>query len=158
MGGIALLLFFGAGCSVVPSDNGLQEGNMDSQSQGDGITQDDQIDSETTMNNDQENTGANWEETIVKELQVAFAQKYNKPMEQIQVEIGLAKENKFVRGEVKIGNSESPLGFEGGIFYAVRDSINGNWIIVHDGNGIIPCEPLELADFPQSMMGGCVRE
>jgi len=147
--GVIASLLLGAACAPIPYEGRGQDGATPADNNT-GVIQ------ENTDNTNDNNTDERT--TLQDELRQAFAQKYNKPIGQIQVEIGLAKENKFVRGDVKIGNAESPLGFEGGIFYAVRDSVNGNWIIVHDGNGTIPCEPLELADFPESMMGGCVRE
>ncbi len=45
----------------------------------------------------------------------------------------------------------------GGYFFAIKD--NGEWIIVADGNGIIPCPALEkYPDYPKTLIPECWDE
>jgi len=138
------LLLLGTACTEIPYDASDRDVDHDTSTQQ-------EVESE-------EVTDQSWEDTIDSELQIVFARKYDKRVDDVTVHIGLAKENKFVRGEMTMKNLDTPEGIEGGIFYAVRHSSSGEWIIVHDGNGVIPCEPLELYDFPLHMMGNCVNE
>ena len=157
---MALVLLLGAGCTEAPverDDVGMVEDIADSHEDVDLEQPSEDMETDPDLSTPGE-AEVNWEDTIEGELQEALAEKYGKTIDQITVKIGLAKENKFVRGEVGIENPDAPAGVEGGIFYAVRHAISGDWVIVHDGNGVIPCEPLELADFPADMMGGCVNE
>ncbi|MFA6426919.1 MAG: hypothetical protein WCW16_00525 [Candidatus Magasanikbacteria bacterium] len=150
VGGIALLtVLLGAACNPVPYDTA-----------NDGSNTTQQLDTNSEQNNTQDSNISAPDErtTLENELRQAFAQKYTRAVEEIRIEIGLARDDKFVRGEVGFINPGETTVGGGGIFFAVRNSITGSWTIVHDGNGVIPCEPLELADFPRDMMGGCYTE
>lgn len=85
------------------------------------------------------------EESIKK----AFAKKYNKKTDEINVDIS-KKDSTHIWGSVKFSGEMS-----GGWFLAFKDALN-NWIIVQDGNGTISCETVAPYNFPVSMVSGCV--
>ena len=143
-GFLMALLLLGTACTEIPYDT--SDSDRDYSTSTEQETESEELDD------------LSWEDTIESELQIAFARKYDNRVDDVTIHVGLAKENKFVRGEMTMKNLDTASGIEGGIFYAVRHSSSGEWIIVHDGNGVIPCEPLELYDFPLHMMGQCVNE
>src|SRR3989339_95377 len=154
IGGIFVLVFLlGAACNPVPYETGNNNGGAASRENS--VGQPEMSDTSSTALDTTSTSRTSERATLENELRQAFVLKYGRPSDGVRIEIGLARDNTFVRGQVGFINpDESEVG-EGGIFFSVRDSITGEWIIVHDGNGTIPCEPLELADFPRDMMGDC---
>ncbi|MDD5289915.1 MAG: hypothetical protein PHT40_01780 [Patescibacteria group bacterium] len=97
-----------------------------------------------------------WEEVcdekLTNDLRQAFADKYQKKIEDIKVTVSLATET-HARGGVKFGTGEA---VEGGNFLAAK--VNDAWQIVFDGNGNIACALLRQYNFPANMMEDCAEE
>lgn len=89
-------------------------------------------------------------EESIKEL---FAGKYNKKVSAVSLDITKETED-YARGSVTFLD-EGPLGI-GGIFLATK--IDGEWMLVFDGNGSFSCEMLRDYNFPEDMMEGCAEE
>lgn len=81
-------------------------------------------------------------------LKDLFAKKYPKYAETISVKVE-KEQGDFARGTVSF-----EAGKPGGIFLATK--INGEWQIVHDGNGQIPCS-LSTYKFPADMLADCAK-
>ncbi|MBD3282489.1 MAG: hypothetical protein GF387_02670, partial [Candidatus Portnoybacteria bacterium] len=84
---------------------------------------------------------------LIKKL---FAEKYNKKMSEISLSIEEEAEN-HVRGSIRFESNSGA----GGIFLAAK--VNGEWRLVFDGNGAIPCEELERYNFPEKMKEDCAE-
>lgn len=82
-------------------------------------------------------------------IKKAFAQKYNKTVDQVEVNIS-KKDETHAWGNVKFSGEMA-----GGWFLAFKKSTN-EWIIVQDGNGTISCETIEPYNFPTDMASECV--
>ncbi|MBU0668068.1 hypothetical protein KJ835_02995 [Patescibacteria group bacterium] len=88
------------------------------------------------------------EESTSNVLQKLFAEKYPQYAEDVSVIIEQEAAN-HARGSVNF-----KIGEPGGIFLAVKT--DGEWQIVHDGNGIIPCD-LNKYGFPAKMLSDCAK-
>jgi hypothetical protein len=91
-----------------------------------------------------------WEEVCditqdEQRIKQAFADKYNKPMTEIYVQISQDDGN-YSKGSVKFGHGG--VG-EGGYFVAYKK--DGAWKIAADGNGEVSCRYLAYYGFPASM-------
>jgi hypothetical protein len=82
---------------------------------------------------------------LIKE---AFAQKYNRPVSEINVTVS-KNDGTHAHGGVSFAGEMG-----GGWFLAYKES-NG-WIIVQDGNGTISCEAIAPYNFPADMAPECV--
>lgn len=88
------------------------------------------------------------EVSLTEIIQQLFYEKYPKYAETISVKVTQETEN-HARGSI----SFEP-GAAGGNFLAAK--IDGNWQIVFDGNGQIPCS-LSQYDFPGEMLADCAE-
>lgn len=88
--------------------------------------------------------------TAVEVLKVLFAQKYNKPADQVILSIS-QQTNNHVRGTVQFSGEMS-----GAMFLAARE--NNIWKIVFDGNGVYTCQAVEPYNFPAAMVEDCYEE
>jgi len=88
-------------------------------------------------------------EEAVKKL---LAEKYNKKMAEVTINISQETEN-----HVKGGVVFQPGGPENsGMFLAAKE--NGSWKLVHDGQGAIPCSAIEPYTFPVDTVIECYDE
>lgn len=83
-------------------------------------------------------------------LKQAFGDKYDRPASDANVSIS-EKDGNYVKGGVGF---EGEMG--GGWFLAYFE--NGEYTIVADGNGTVPCTPVERYNFPTDMVPECYRE
>lgn len=86
-------------------------------------------------------------------IKKAFAQKYDKPIADVEVTIGKKEEFpmkglNYASGSVKFAGEMG-----GGWWLAVQEG--QIWKIVADGNGTVPCEAIEPYDFPKDMVPEC---
>jgi hypothetical protein len=81
-------------------------------------------------------------------IQKLFAEKYPTYADTVSVKISSETES-HARGSVSFA-----VGEPGGLFLAAK--IDGNWKIVHDGNGQIPCT-LSAYGFPAEMLIDCAK-
>ena len=81
------------------------------------------------------------------QLKQAFAQKYSKPAADVSLEIN-KNDGTHAQGVVKFNGEVG-----GGWFLGYNN--NGNWIIVADGNGTVPCAAIKPYNFPTSMVPEC---
>jgi len=88
------------------------------------------------------------ENSTSETLKKLFVEKYPKYSQTISVKINKETEN-HARGSVSMVSGQP-----GGIFLAVKT--NGEWQIVHDGNGEIPCD-LSNFGFPENMLSDCEK-
>lgn len=86
------------------------------------------------------------EEEVIKNL---FVEKYDKDISEVEITIE-KEEGNYIAGSVVFG--EGGPG-EGGHFLAKKES---EWVLVYDGNGLIPCEGLD--GFSSSMVPECYDE
>jgi len=84
------------------------------------------------------------DEELIRE---AFAVKYNKNIEDVNLTISKKTATHAVGGV----NFEGEMG--GGWFLAAKTG--GEWVIAADGNGTIPCGPVEQYNFPVDMAAEC---
>lgn len=80
----------------------------------------------------------------------AFAEKYIKPIEEVNITIN-QKAEPFARGGVAF------TGEMGGAMWLAYKEGN-DWLIVFDGQGTIPCSAIEPYDFPIEMASECWDE
>lgn len=85
---------------------------------------------------------------VSETLRQLFAGKYPEYAETVSVRINQEAPD-YIRGSVSFEE-----GAPGGIFFAVKQ--DGNWKIVHDGNGQIPCTLAEDG-FPADMLTDCAK-
>jgi len=91
-------------------------------------------------------------EISAKELIIkAFAKKYNKKIDEVNVNIS-KQDSTHIWGSVSFSGE-----IGGGWFLSYKESLN-NWIIVQDGNGSISCETIAPYKFPVSMVSECVDQ
>ena len=83
---------------------------------------------------------------VAKEIKNQFIKKYPKYAQTISVDIKKETEN-YARGYIGF-----EIGSPGGIFLATK--IDGQWQIIFDGNGQIPCS-LSTYGFPNEMLADC---
>ncbi len=94
------------------------------------------------------------EPVIVEDLiKKVFAEKYSKKISAVSLNISKETEN-YARGGVTFLD-EGFLGI-GGLFLATK--INGEWMLVFDGNGSFSCDMLRDYNFPEDMMEGCAED
>lgn len=85
------------------------------------------------------------------EVKKAFAEKYDKDVETISIEVTHELEN-HIRGIVKFGE----LIGDGGMFLAAK--VEGKWVIVVDGQGAYTCNEVEPYNFPADMIEDCYTQ
>ena len=83
-------------------------------------------------------------------IKAAMAQKYDRPVSEVNMEIG-KYEPSFAQGTVSFGDEMS-----GGWFLAAE--VGGKWVIVDDGNGTISCDIIEPYNFPITIVAECWDE
>jgi len=83
------------------------------------------------------------------QIKNAFAKKYGKKNDDIDLNLS-QNDGTYANGTVNF-----KLSMEGGIFLAANAS--GEWLIVFDGNGTIPCNALGPYNFPKSMVPECLN-
>lgn len=90
------------------------------------------------------------EEDIIVALKELFAEKYDKEVEDMTVTIS-ELEGDYLVGGVK---------FEGEVAgaHVLAAKVDGEWTLVFDGNGTIPCEGVDAVDFPASLVAECWDE
>ncbi|MBZ9572273.1 hypothetical protein KJA15_03010 [Patescibacteria group bacterium] len=85
-------------------------------------------------------------------IQKLFAEKYNKKMAEITINI-----NQETEGHLRGGVVFQPGGPENsGMFLAAK--VDGDWELVHDGQGAILCSAIEPYNFPVDMVIECFDE
>lgn len=82
-----------------------------------------------------------------KLIQQEFSKKYSKPVENVNLTINRRVGN-FAQGGVTFEGEYGGAGW-----LAVKE--DGNWIIVFDGNGAIPCADVAPYNFPAEFIPGC---
>lgn len=88
--------------------------------------------------------------SALEQIKEAFAEKYNKPIEDVDVNIS---EN---TGTHAIGGVRFAGEMGGAMWLAYN---NGEeWIITYDGHGTIPCSAVDPYDFPADMVPECWDE
>ncbi|OGC51677.1 hypothetical protein A2982_03325 [candidate division WWE3 bacterium RIFCSPLOWO2_01_FULL_39_13] len=80
-------------------------------------------------------------------IALIFSQKYNKPIEEVNVEVS-ENTGEFAKGVISF---EGEMG--GGSFLATKT--DDTWKIVADGNGVIMCDLIEPYNFPVSVVPEC---
>ena len=88
------------------------------------------------------------EKPIIDQLKQAFATKYSKPIGDVQLTVN-KNTGTHATGGVKFSGEIS------GAMWLAYKSDEG-WIIVHDGQGTIPCETIAPYDFPSDMVPECI--
>lgn len=84
-----------------------------------------------------------------EQIKQVFADKYNKKLSQISIDIKQETEN-HVRGQVTF----EPGGpGETGLFLATK--VQDHWELVFDGTGVISCEKASKYNFPENMVEDC---
>lgn len=86
--------------------------------------------------------------SINDQLTTFFTNKFNKPEADIILTVSKNTGN-HASGGIKFQGEIS-----GGMWLAYKDA-SGNWIVVFDGNGTIPCEAVEPHNFPTTMVPEC---
>ncbi|MFZ2664094.1 MAG: hypothetical protein WAX66_01925 [Patescibacteria group bacterium] len=87
------------------------------------------------------------EEEIKTELKKLFAVKYDKEIEDVNVTVSQRKGN-YIVGGVKFAGEMA-----GG--YLLGAKVNGEWKIIFDGNGTIPCSSVDEVSFPSDLVTEC---
>jgi len=87
------------------------------------------------------------EEEIKTELKKLFAVKYNKEIEDVSITISQRK------GDYIVGGVKFTGEMAGG--YLLGAKVNGEWKIIFDGNGTIPCSSVDKVDFPSDLVTEC---
>lgn len=80
-------------------------------------------------------------------LKEAFASKYSHPVSETEVTVG-QQTGPYASGGIHFTGQMG-----GGWFLAYKQ--DGEWIIVADGNGTVPCEAIEPYNFPTDMVPEC---
>lgn len=88
--------------------------------------------------------------TDLELIKEAFAKKYNKPLNEVNVSIS-EHQDPYAKGGVGF------TGEMGGAMWLAYKQ-DGDWVIVWDGNGTIPCDKIEPYNFPVSMVPECWDE
>jgi hypothetical protein len=87
------------------------------------------------------------EAEIKAALAELFSIKYNRTVEDANITIS-KREGDYIVGGVKFAGE-----IAGG--YLLGAKVNGEWKIIFDGNGTIPCESVELVSFPSDLVTEC---
>jgi len=90
------------------------------------------------------------EEDIISALKELFAEKYDKEVEDVTVTIS-ELEGDYLVGGVSFGG-------EMGGGHVLAAKVDGEWTLVFDGNGTIPCEDVDAVDFPADLAPECWNE
>lgn len=83
-------------------------------------------------------------------IKQALADKHNKSLAETQAEIN-KQTNPYASGVVKFGQE-----IGGAMWLAYKN--NGQWKIIWDGNGVIPCATIQPYNFPVNMVPECWDE
>ena len=86
----------------------------------------------------------------LEQIKEAFAEKYNKPLSDVNVTIS-DNTGTYAKGGVSFAGETG-----GGWWLAYNDS--SGWIIVADGNGTVMCEEIEPYNFPVDLVPECWNE
>ena len=89
-------------------------------------------------------------EEVIETLELIFAQKYEKKVDDITVRIN-QREGDYVVGSVSFADDVG-----GG--YVLAAKVNEVWKIIFDGNGNIVCSAVDDIDFPVSLVSECWDE
>ena len=89
-------------------------------------------------------------ESIIETLKLLFAQKYERRVEDITVEIS-QREGDYIVGGVKFAGE-----IAGG--YVLAAKVNEAWKIIFDGNGNYTCTAVDIVDFPVTLAPECWDE
>jgi len=108
---------------------------------------------DTTIKN-QESTGikitpTTKQESAIDQITTLFMTKYDKSKEETTITISKSTLN-HIQGGVKF---EGEIG--GGMFFAYKDD-SGEWTLIYDGHGTIPCDDIEPYSFPVDMIPECI--
>lgn len=87
------------------------------------------------------------EEDIILYLKKLFAIKYNREVDDVNITISHRKGD-YIVGGVKFAGEMA-----GG--YLLGAKVDGEWTIVFDGNGTIPCSSVDEVDFPSDLATEC---
>jgi len=101
------------------------------------------------MDNDEDVVGGEigYEERIKE----AFSEKYDRDISEVNVTVNKQTDD-YASGGVSFGGEMG-----GGWFLAAKES-DGSFVIVADGNGVVPCASVEPYDFPVNMVPECYDE
>lgn len=88
--------------------------------------------------------------SALEQIKEAFAKKYSKPLAEVEVTIS-KNTGTHASGGVKFAGE-----IGGAMWLGYNDE--GKWIIVHDGQGTIPCSAIEPYNFPTDMVPECWDE
>jgi hypothetical protein len=106
---------------------------------------------ETTPSKEVKNIEEVKQEDTEGEIKAALAQlfavKYNRAVEDANITISQRKGD-FIVGGIKFAGE-----IAGG--YLLGAKVNGEWKIIFDGNGTIPCSSVDMVDFPSSLVTEC---
>lgn len=86
-------------------------------------------------------------------LKKAFAEKFGRKIDEIEVTIGKSAENKFFRGNVRIGSGVGSAG----MFIAIKDSAKNAMDIVVSGSGTYACASVASYGFPAEFISDCTK-
>jgi hypothetical protein len=87
---------------------------------------------------------------IFEAIKEAFAEKYDRPLDQINLTVDELTSD-YAKGGVHFVGETG-----GGWFLAAY--VDDAWVIVDDGNGTVSCQKIEEYDFPTSMVPECYDE
>ncbi len=90
------------------------------------------------------------DESVIETLKFLFAEKYEKRIEDVTVEIS-KREGDYLTGGVKFAGE-----IAGG--YVLAAKVNGAWRIIFDGNGNYTCGVVDVVDFPSNLAPECWDE
>jgi len=82
--------------------------------------------------------------SLIDKIKDLFAKKYPNTEFDIFIE---KQSGNYIQGSIVFENDQG-----GGFLLAEKQ---GQWQIVYDGNGVIPCEQIEEYDFPEAFVGEC---
>lgn len=139
----AFLLIFGFmanGCTEVETEDVYEKPNKK--------TKQEQIEETEKIVQDEQETEEADQPDDVALIKQAFSEKYGNPVEEIDIHVNNQTDT-HMRGLVKIG----PETISGGMFLAAK--VNGDWMIVHDGQGVFTCAEVEPFNFPDEMISDC---
>ncbi len=93
------------------------------------------------------------EETINQEaIKAALVKNYNQPEGKLIIE-AVEVRGSFARGIVKIAPDDRVW-----LWLAHRDQSLQDWVLVHDGQGLVDCQKLTEINFPVNFAGQCWDE
>lgn len=83
-------------------------------------------------------------------IKIAFAEKYGKPQNEVNITIN-KNTGSHASGSVKFAGEMG-----GGMWLAAK--VNGKWVIVYDGHGVILCKVIKPYNFPKEIVSECYDE